>query len=112
MPPGAENPGSLRDRVMQRRLTGGDNRRESTPRTEGELTAADQPEIPARDELRAVEEALAARRQELAELQAEQPSDSVTITTMKEELEALIATLTARRDALARQLEDASRLGE
>jgi septal ring factor EnvC (AmiA/AmiB activator) len=72
----------------------------------------DQPEIPARDELRAVEEALAARRQELAELQAEQPSDSVTITTMKEELEALIATLTARRDALARQLEDASRLGE
>jgi len=55
---------------------------------------------------------LAARRQELTELQAEQPSDSVTITTMKEELEALIATLTARRDALARQLEDASRLGE
>jgi hypothetical protein len=79
---------------------------------ESTLTAADQPEVPVRDELRRVEEALAARRQELVELHAEQPSDSVTITTMKEELEALIAALTARRDALVRQLDDATTLRE
>jgi septal ring factor EnvC (AmiA/AmiB activator) len=79
---------------------------------ESKLTAADRPQDPVRDELRSVEEALAARRQELVELQADQPSDTVTITTMKEELEALIAALTARRDALVRQLGDASTLRE
>jgi septal ring factor EnvC (AmiA/AmiB activator) len=79
---------------------------------ESKLTAADPSQDPVRDELRRVEEALAARRQELVELQADQPSDTVTITTMKEELEALIAALTARRDALVRQLGDASTLRE
>ena len=79
---------------------------------ESELTADDQPEVPVREELREVEEALAVRRRELVELQAEQPGDSVTITAMKDELDALIATLAARRDALARRLEDDSGLRE